>query len=369
MAYDYFGPRAGGDRAARGVTVGAFGDKFRKERERRGYTLDDVSNVTKIGSRMLKAIEDERFDQLPGGIFNKGFIRAYARHLGLNDEEAVTEYLSALRQAQLDAQNASTPAPAIPPRAGKEGRPTRFKAAADARPAVTAPAAEPNAQELPDLQLPKAEHIRPRRPVAGADRALSPWRVPALVVLMILVGVFWWNRHSRSARAGGDSPAHALAGDSSLAQPPSVTAAPSSAVQPTPGSSAAPVSAPATPPSDPAEENDVTTRSPRPLHPASTKPEPAPALTLVIRAAENSWISVIADGQQVTQETLIAPAHTSVRAGREIVVKTGNAAGVSFLLNGKEFPPQGNEAEVKTFVFDAQGMNLAPPGQTSDPAR
>jgi hypothetical protein len=64
----------------------------------------------------------------------------------------------------------------------------------------------------------------------------------------------------------------------------------------------------------------------------------------------------VADGKPVTQETLIAPAHTSVRATAEVVVKIGNAAGVSFQLNGKEFPAQGNDGEVKTYIFDATGI-------------
>ncbi len=89
-----------------GVSVGGFGEKFRQERERRGLTLDDVSNVTKISSRMLKAIEQDRFDVLPGGVFNKGFIRAYSKTLGFNPEESISEYLAALSQAQIDAQNA-----------------------------------------------------------------------------------------------------------------------------------------------------------------------------------------------------------------------------------------------------------------------
>jgi hypothetical protein len=59
-------------------------------------------------------------------------------------------------------------------------------------------------------------------------------------------------------------------------------------------------------------------------------------------------------------ETLIAPAHTSVRATRDVVVKVGNAAGVSFLLNGNEFPAQGNVGEVKTYVFDASGIKAGP---------
>jgi hypothetical protein len=83
-------------------------------------------------------------------------------------------------------------------------------------------------------------------------------------------------------------------------------------------------------------------------------------MTLVIRAAENSWVSVTADGQAVTHETLIAPAATSVRAAREIVARIGNSAGVTFIWNGQEIPAQGAESEVKTFVFDAQGMHEAP---------
>jgi len=57
--------------------------------------------------------------------------------------------------------------------------------------------------------------------------------------------------------------------------------------------------------------------------PATDQPpaNPAATLILVIRASENSWISIIADGQTVSQETLIAPAHTSFHATREIVAK------------------------------------------------
>ncbi|MGA8763405.1 MAG: helix-turn-helix transcriptional regulator, partial [Candidatus Sulfotelmatobacter sp.] len=84
--------------------MGEFGEKLRKQREQRGITLEAVSNTTKIGTRMLKALEDERFDQLPGGVFNKGFVRAYARQIGLDAEEAVNDYLAALRESQIQAQ-------------------------------------------------------------------------------------------------------------------------------------------------------------------------------------------------------------------------------------------------------------------------
>ena len=85
--------------------MGSFGEKLRKQREQRGIALDAISNTTKISTRMLRALEDEHFDQLPGGVFNKGFVRAYARQVGLDEEEAVTDYLAALRESQIQQQS------------------------------------------------------------------------------------------------------------------------------------------------------------------------------------------------------------------------------------------------------------------------
>jgi hypothetical protein len=107
------------------------------------------------------------------------------------------------------------------------------------------------------------------------------------------------------------------------------------------------------------KDKDVIVRTFPPSKPA-TPTAPAASLTLVIRATETSWISVTADGQPASEETLIAPAHTSIRATRQIVAKVGNAAGVTFLWNGQEIPAQGAESEVKTFIFDASGMRIAP---------
>lgn len=83
----------------------SFGERLKKEREKRGMTLEEVSAATKIGVRSLKALEQEKFDLLPGGIFNKGFVRAYAKHLGLDDEVVVADYL--------EAAGESSPTPTI----------------------------------------------------------------------------------------------------------------------------------------------------------------------------------------------------------------------------------------------------------------
>jgi cytoskeleton protein RodZ len=75
--------------------MGNFGDTLRQEREFRGITLDAITRVTKISNRHLVALEQEHFDILPGGVFNKSMVREYARVVGLDQEEWVGRYLSA----------------------------------------------------------------------------------------------------------------------------------------------------------------------------------------------------------------------------------------------------------------------------------
>src|ERR1041384_1451746 len=76
----------------------SFGEHLRRERELRGISLDDIMATTKISRRLLQALEDEQFDLLPGGIFNKSYVRAYAKCVGMDEEQAVAEYLEAARE-------------------------------------------------------------------------------------------------------------------------------------------------------------------------------------------------------------------------------------------------------------------------------
>jgi cytoskeletal protein RodZ len=78
------------------MTKGTFGDNLKREREMRGVTLDEISAATRIATRFLQAIENEDWAQLPGGVFNRGFVRAVARYLGLDEENIVAEYTLAV---------------------------------------------------------------------------------------------------------------------------------------------------------------------------------------------------------------------------------------------------------------------------------
>jgi cytoskeletal protein RodZ len=73
---------------------GSFGDWLRRQREVREISLRDIADRTKISLRYLEAMEADRFDLLPAPIFAKGFLREYARYVGLSPDDVVNHYLS-----------------------------------------------------------------------------------------------------------------------------------------------------------------------------------------------------------------------------------------------------------------------------------
>ncbi|MBI3932879.1 MAG: helix-turn-helix domain-containing protein [Acidobacteria bacterium] len=75
--------------------MASFGENLRRERELRGIGLRDIADATKISIRFLQALEQDRVDVLPGGIFRRAFVRQYARYVGLDAERIVAEFLYA----------------------------------------------------------------------------------------------------------------------------------------------------------------------------------------------------------------------------------------------------------------------------------
>src|SRR5271163_4056377 len=69
-----------------------FGEHLKREREMRGVSLEEIAAATRISTRFLEALENERWEELPGGVFNRGFIRSVARFLGLDEDALVAEY-------------------------------------------------------------------------------------------------------------------------------------------------------------------------------------------------------------------------------------------------------------------------------------
>ena len=89
--------------------MASFGENLRRERELRGVSLREIADSTKISVRFLKALEEDRLDLLPGGLFPKAFVRQYARHLGLDAERYVAEFLYVV------GERPSLASPPLPP--------------------------------------------------------------------------------------------------------------------------------------------------------------------------------------------------------------------------------------------------------------
>ena len=87
----------------------SFGVSLKRERELRGVSLAEIAKTTKISVRLLEAIEEDRYDILPEGVFRKSFIKSYAKYLGMNEDQILNKYV-----LEVQPSNASQSAPVKP---------------------------------------------------------------------------------------------------------------------------------------------------------------------------------------------------------------------------------------------------------------
>lgn len=75
------------------------GEQLRLAREGRGIPLREISDQTRISMHYLEAIESNDYKRLPGGIFNRSFVKAYARYVGYDEKEAIEGYTRYMRDS------------------------------------------------------------------------------------------------------------------------------------------------------------------------------------------------------------------------------------------------------------------------------
>jgi hypothetical protein len=93
-----------------------FGGRLRDKREERHLSLGDLARLTKIPERSLERLEAGRFDELPAEVFVRGFVRSYARAVGLDPEDMARRY------GELTHLGGTSSLPATPPAARAESR-------------------------------------------------------------------------------------------------------------------------------------------------------------------------------------------------------------------------------------------------------
>lgn len=163
--------------------MASFGEKLRRERELRGIDLQEIADGTKISIRLLEALEADRIELLPGGIFRRSFVKAYADHVGLDPDRTVSEFLEAHSENGASEGSSGT----APGRASLYRRLffvllAGFAAAGGWRFAHRAalPPAPPAAAKAPDLVFPR-DRLLPS--VSSAPQAAGPAAGPLVLVV------------------------------------------------------------------------------------------------------------------------------------------------------------------------------------------
>jgi len=260
------------------MTNGTFGEHLKREREMRGVSLDEISAATRIATRFLKAIEEEQWDLLPGGVFNRGFVRAVARYLGLDEENIVAEYA----------------------------------AAAGDRPTVPVWTGSPPA-------------VTPEQPWLA-------WILAAVVVLVLASGgffavrrIFGWRASRRAAQIPAESakPSPAQPVLPSGTVPVSVSTEP--VPTPTPDSTGMPrgANSPLAPGTD------------------QKSPDAGVPIELKVEAGETTRVTVEADTHRVFEGTMKAGEDRVFTARDKIQISAGDAGALLLELNGKTLAPMG----------------------------
>ena len=300
----------------------SIGEFFKQVRETKGLTIDEVASKTRIRTDFVKALEDGNFAKLPDQVFARGFVRSYARSLGLDEDDAIHRFAQSAG-AYYDKQ-----------------------------------------VERERLKVRQAEEERKRK----ANRKA----VAIAIGIAILTLIFLLSREQSSLlvrRSSSDLPAStpkrtAPPTPESQDAPPSQQA---EAVPPAPKTK--PSESPAVSAKASVENNVGPVTGPAPT--ASVGPElaaPVPSslgsdgplggislegsgatdgqLALDLEATELSWVVVQVDGGS-PQEALLRPGEKARWKGQDQFILTlGNAGGVKAELNGKPQKPFGPSGKV-----------------------
>lgn len=105
-----------------------FGARLREARERRGLSLRAIADRTKISARSLEALERNDIGKLPGGIFSRAFVRAYAAQIGLDPEETIAEFMASFPDDSVTQGHPRTRARSILEELEADSRKTRWPA-------------------------------------------------------------------------------------------------------------------------------------------------------------------------------------------------------------------------------------------------
>ena len=250
-----------------------FGAHLRQAREQRGISLRQIATATKISMAALEALERNDFSRLPGGIFSRAFVRAYAIEVGLDPEQTVQDFLV---EYELNNNAAAEKAP-------------------------------------PEVTADDREFLERQRRAARLLRA-----VLIGIVLLVAAGIIAWQfsslfKSTASAETASSTRDVPVPAPSAQTPPVTTTSPPVTASAPMP-----------------------TNAAPAPVPPPTIAPgSGVDQLALHVQVTGECWVKVTVDGTVLFEQTMQAGESRDFTPGREIYLTVGNAGAVKWAINGQ----------------------------------
>ena len=293
--------------------MASLGQRLREERLRQGKSIRPIAEDLRIGARYLEAIEAEQWDLLPGGFFNRSFVRQYAEALGLNGPQFENEYRSSVsRDAGVDLE-------------------------------AMGAARDPRARLLEERKLISVAPVT-ERPTSFFD-SRTGLALAALVVLIAGGGLFsllWDN-----ARTSNGPKAAVSASDRPSLQP----------------------VVPAQPQSEPAASITAVTAVTESTNSAvaggieSGHTVIDGVMSLNISATEKTWIEITADGKRIFMGVLEAGQTQTMRTSESARMVVGNAGGITVQKAGRDIGPIGPRGQVRVVRLTKDQVEILEPNR------
>ncbi|HTM51255.1 MAG TPA: RodZ domain-containing protein [Bryobacteraceae bacterium] len=276
----------------------SIGERLRRQRLQNRQSLEKIATETKIGVRLLEAIEAEQFEKLPGGVFRRSFVLQYARALGVDADEINAE-LKQLNQFDEPPVNLA-----------------------------------PQMTQEREQRLPIGFPIRASMSGIGGSTLGSLIAAVGVMLACALIYSWWQTRHEPPASA---KVAPVASETRKPADPKSVDHR-----------------AAADHPTSPAPDSDSAKAS------ASPTSSDGAALRVGLSADEKTWISISSDGKNVFANALQAHETKTVEATEKVRLLIGNAGGVEISLNGKPIGPVGPRGQIRVVELTPAGFQIVP---------
>ncbi len=280
-----------------------FGGALREARERRGVSLRQIANATKISVAALEALERNDISRLPGGIFSRAFVRSYAIEVGLDPDATIQEFVAQFPNDSVTAGHSTT------------------------------------------------GHVEDHEAVES-DRRLAGTFLWLLVVSIPIAGAVLYFATAGRTAVPEVPPPVVVTAPASDTKPVADPLSPPAASTPAPAPTSSATGVPAPP---------AIARTAPP--PPGVVPAAGDHLTVSLSAKRPCWVSATVDGKKTIERLLQPGDQQTIDVRREMVLTAGDASAITLSLNGVEARPLGKTGDVVTARFNLTNFKSYLPGR------